>query len=75
MSISLDPDQARHSVGPDLCPDCLERLSADNTKNKELQYLQVIIRDLWHLVPNYFMKCAKLFVIMKNSADPVEMSL
>ena len=28
MSISLDPDQARHSVGPDLGPNCLQTLSA-----------------------------------------------
>ena len=27
---SLDPDQARHFVGPDLGPNCLQRLSGDN---------------------------------------------
>ena len=27
---SLDPDQARHFVGPDQSPICLQRLSADN---------------------------------------------
>ena len=27
----LDPDQARHFVGPDLGPNCLQRLSADDT--------------------------------------------
>ena len=32
MSNSLDPDQDRHSVGPDLGPNCLQRLSADNTR-------------------------------------------
>ena len=26
----LDPDQDRHSVGPDLGPTCLQRLSADD---------------------------------------------
>ena len=26
MSKSLDPDQARHIVGPDLGPNCLQRL-------------------------------------------------
>ena len=31
VSNSFDPDQDRHSVGPDLCPNCLQRLSADNT--------------------------------------------
>ena len=30
MSNSLDPEQSRHFVGPDLGPNCLQRLSADN---------------------------------------------
>ena len=30
VSNSLDPDQDRHSFGPDLCSNCLQRLSADN---------------------------------------------
>ena len=30
MSNSLDPDQARLFVGPDLGPNCLQRLSADD---------------------------------------------
>ena len=30
LSNSLDPDQARHFVGPDLGPNCLQRLSADD---------------------------------------------
>ena len=30
MSIILDPDQDRHSVGPDLCPNCFQWLSADD---------------------------------------------
>ena len=31
MSIGLDPDQYRHCVGPDLGPNCLQRLLTDNT--------------------------------------------
>ena len=31
MSNSLDPDQARHFVGPDLDQNCLQRLSANDT--------------------------------------------
>ena len=27
---SMDPDQARQNVGPDLDPNCLQRLSADD---------------------------------------------
>ena len=30
MSNYLDPDQARHLVWPDLDPNCLQKLSADN---------------------------------------------
>ena len=31
LSNSLDPDQARQFVRPDLGPNCLQRLSADDT--------------------------------------------
>ena len=30
VSNCLDPDQDRHSVGPYLGPNCLQRLSVDN---------------------------------------------
>ena len=30
LSNSLDPDQDRQNVGPDLGPNCLQRLSADD---------------------------------------------
>ena len=30
VSNSLDPDQDQHSVGPDLGPNCLQRLSTDD---------------------------------------------
>ena len=33
-SNSFDPDQARHFVGPDLGPNCLQRLSADHTSKQ-----------------------------------------
>ena len=35
VSNSLNPDQARHFVRPDLVPNCLQRLSAeDNSRQK-----------------------------------------
>ena len=34
VSNSLDPDQARHFVGPDLGPNCLQKLTADDTSRK-----------------------------------------
>ena len=36
MSNSLDPDQARRFVGPDLGPNCLPRLSADDTSRQRV---------------------------------------
>ena len=36
MSNRLDPDQARHFVGPDLGPNYLQRLSADNTSRQRV---------------------------------------
>ena len=36
VSNSLDPDQARHFVGPDLGPNCLQRLSADDTSRQRV---------------------------------------
>ena len=39
MSNSLDPEQAGHFVVPDLGPNCLQNLAADDTR-KELVILQ-----------------------------------
>ena len=37
VSNSLDPDQARHFVGPDLDPNCLQMLSADDTSRQRVK--------------------------------------
>ena len=37
MLNSLDPDQARHFVGPDLDPNCLQTLSADDTSKQRVK--------------------------------------
>ena len=37
MSNSLDSDQARQIVGPDLGPNCLPRLSADDTGSQRVK--------------------------------------
>ena len=37
VSNSLDPDQDRRSVGPDLGPNCLQKLSADNTSRQRVK--------------------------------------
>ena len=36
VSNTLDPGQAQHFVGPDLGPNCLQRLSADNTNRQRV---------------------------------------
>ena len=38
MSISLDPDQARHFVRPDLDQNCLQKLSADDTSRQRVNH-------------------------------------
>ena len=48
VSNSLDRDQARHFVGPDLGPNCLQRLSAD-IAGKELNTKQLV--DAFWLKP------------------------
>ena len=50
MSNSLDPDQARHFVGPDLGPNCLQRLSTDDKvplSGKELNTEQFLDTTFW----------------------------
>ena len=39
MSNSLDPDQARQNVRPDLGPNCLQRLSADDTSRLRVKII------------------------------------
>ena len=39
MSNSLDPDQARHFVGPDLGLNCLQGLSAEDTSSQGVNLL------------------------------------
>ena len=34
VSNGLDPDRERHSIGPDLDPNCLQRLSADDKRRR-----------------------------------------
>ena len=34
--LRTDPDQARHFVGPDLGPNCLQRLSTDDTRRQKV---------------------------------------
>ena len=49
MSNSLDPDQARRVVGPDLDPNCLQSLSADDTRRKRIK---LSLEDLFLILSN-----------------------
>ena len=49
MSNSLDPEQAGHSVGPDLGPNCLQRSAADDKlplAGKELRHFILTCKEL-----------------------------
>ena len=46
MSNSLDPDQARRIVGPDLGPNCLPSLSADDTGRQRVNSLTHVICNM-----------------------------
>ena len=39
----LDPDLDRHSVGPDLGPNCLQRLSADDKTQRRKELERVVL--------------------------------
>ena len=49
MSTSLDPDQDRQGVGPDLSPNCLQRLSATTLVDKELCFFFRLFSQNHHL--------------------------
>ena len=36
IKLSVDPDQAQHSVWPDLSPNSLQRISADSTGKQRI---------------------------------------
>ena len=61
MSNSLDPDQARQTVGPDLGPNYLQRLSADDISRQRVIYcLNTILILTVLFFKNYiriFFKC------------------
>ena len=42
MSNRLDPDQARHFVGPDLGPNCLQKLSEDDTSRQRVNIFMCV---------------------------------
>ena len=60
MSNSLDPDQARQNVGPDLDPNCLQRCNQQTTKVASSRKRVKNSKAEWHF---------------DSHVDPDEMSL
>ena len=53
MSNRLDPDQERHFVVPDLDPNCLQRLSADDKNcNLQVKNFKISLYQLSQLIVN-----------------------
>ena len=65
MSNSLDPDQARRFVGPDLGPNCLPRLSADDTGRPRVNMnnSHLFFEDLFSLA---FKECSVCEISLKR---------
>ena len=53
MSNSLDPDQGQHIVGPDLGPNCLQRLQSERVdyQNYVVEWGEVILTQCMGLNP------------------------
>ena len=72
----IDPNQARHFVGPDLGPNCLQRLSAD-IAGKELNTKQLVDTfwlKLWLKLISFgsnFFHLAKVFATINSEAGEV----
>ena len=45
MANSLDPDQARQNLRPDLDPNCLQRLPADGTGRQRVKTMEIILSE------------------------------
>ena len=52
VSKGLEPDQDRLSVGPDLDPNCLQRLPTDPCKEKVRQVYFIISEGVQHVLPH-----------------------
>ena len=58
VSNRLDPDQARHFVRTDLGPNCLQRLSADDTRRQRVKQMnqKIITIFLLKLFANHYLR-------------------
>ena len=79
VSNSLDPDQDQQNVGPDLGPNCLQRLSADDESRRLQENSNCQLKEnyfiLWRpdvtllkLAPIYY-KCEIKWINKKEKQD------
>ena len=73
VSNSLDPDQARHFVGPDLGPNCLEKLSADDTSRYKVKTAAHCIFVLLSIFLCALIKRKEYILFF--CADPIDVSI
>ena len=70
VSNSLDPDQARQNVGPDLGPNCMQRLSADDTgRQKAMRNISeplTFIRNYFNNIRRNISISSYYYIIYRN---------
>ena len=67
---SLDPDQARHYVGPDLGPNCLQRSSADDTSRQRVKYCSELrCPNMLGIYGRVYMSQHKLLVLITSACS------
>ena len=73
MSNSLEPDQAPLSVGPDLGPNCLQKLSADDTSRQKLKMnsasFKASVQILYIII---CISCTVLYIYRNKKKDEVK---
>ena len=72
MSSSLDPDLAGRFVGPDLDPNCLRRISANDMSRQRVESNSHVCQPLMHrsqLKLSAFLLCFKLLKIVQHQHE------
>ena len=71
MSNSLDPDQDRHSVIPDLGPNCLQRLTADDKNQLLFHHVYITHQNSYEVFVLFLFVC---FVALRPKSTAMVMA-
>ena len=74
MSYSMEPVQAQYFVWPTLDPNCLQRLSADDTSKHRVKHnkVDVVFQKVnWEFEETYFFKCSK-YITANSSTEAMQ---